>query len=218
VSLLAKKAPWYGKGTVTLDGGTPVTVDFYNATQAYRQAVYSKTGLTSGTHTLTIRCDGAKRSVASGYSICLDALDINGYLVQATTTKRIQQDHAKVGYAGVWTKGWSSSALGGSYVSGNVAGAKITITFTGSYVAWIAKTAPWYGKARVTLDGGTPVTVDLYSSAQVFGRRVYNTGLIANTPHTLVIQWTGSKRSSSSGTAISVDAFDVLGTLEVGTL
>ena len=42
----------------------------------------------------------------------------------------------------------------------------MTATFTGTYLAWVTKTAPYCGKARVTLDGGAPTMVDLYSAAE----------------------------------------------------
>lgn len=76
----------------------------------------------------------------------------------------------------------------------------------------IAKTAPWYGEGVVTLDGRAPVTVDLYSGSTVWKKTVYNTGLLSDGPHTLVIRWLGSKNWRSSGTAVGVDAFDVIAT------
>jgi hypothetical protein len=213
VQVIARKAPWYGKASISLDGGTGTVVDLYSASTLYNQSVYNKTGLASGAHTLTIKRLGQKNAAAMGYAISLDALPITGTLTQAAKTTVYQQDYAKVRYAGTWTKASSASASGGTYASGNVAGAKITLTFAGTYLTWFAKTAPWYGKAKVTLDGGTPVTVDLYSSAEAYKKQVYSTGLLAKKQHTLVIQWTGTKRTGSWGTAISADAFGVLGSL-----
>jgi hypothetical protein len=86
----------------------------------------------------------------------------------------------------------------------------VTVEFTGRYLAWVAKTCPWYGRAEVTLDGGTPVIVDLYSGYTVWKKQVYNTGLLTDGPHTLVIKRTGSKYWRSSGAGVSVDAFDIL--------
>lgn len=86
----------------------------------------------------------------------------------------------------------------------------MTVVFTGSYLDWVTKTCAWYGKAEVTLDDGTPVTVDLYSRGTVWKKTVYSTGLLKDQAHTLVIRWLGSKNWRSSGTAIGVDAFDVI--------
>jgi hypothetical protein len=213
IQVLARKAPWYGKALVSIDGGTATVVDLYSASTLYKKVVYSKTGLTNTAHTMVIKRLGQKNTSATGYAISLDALQIVGSLTQAVKTTAYQQDNAKVRYAGTWTTAYTASASGGSYASGNVLGAKITLTFNGTYLTWFAKTAPWYGKATVTLDGGTPATVDLYSSAQAFKKQVYNTGLLANKSHTLVIQWMGARRAGSLGTAISADAFGVLGSL-----
>jgi hypothetical protein len=87
------------------------------------------------------------------------------------------------------------------------------VGFTGTYLAWYGQTAPWYGEAKVTLDGGEPFPVDLYSATTGWKKQVYNTGLLADTSHTLTIQWSGAKNPAASGTTIDVDAFDIMGTL-----
>jgi hypothetical protein len=53
-------------------------------------------------------------------------------------------------------------------------------------------------------------TVDLYSATITWKKPIYNTGLLADGPHTVVIEWLGSKYWASGGTAIGVDAFDIL--------
>jgi hypothetical protein len=213
VSLLAKTAPWYGEATVTLDGSDE-TVDFYSAATLYKQPVWSATGLSPGPHTLTIKCAGTKRLASAGCSIDLDALDITGYLVQAPVVTRYQQDNTAFAYTGTWTPSATTwLASGGSFTSANVTGAKVIVDFTGEYLAWYAKTAPWYGKATVTLDSGTPFEVDLYSATQLYKKQVYNTGLLAEGGHILIIQWSGLKRPAASGTTIDVDTFDIVGTL-----
>jgi peptidoglycan/xylan/chitin deacetylase (PgdA/CDA1 family) len=213
VGLLAKTAPWYGKALVSLDGGPEEEVDFYSAAQFYKRSVYETTGLSEGSHTLIIKCMGIKNPASSGYAISLDALDITGYLTPAPALARYQQDNPAFTYAGAWVTTATWSASGGSLTSANVSGAQATVNFTGSYLAWYAKTAPWYGKATVTLDGGTAFEVDFYSAAQLYKQRVYSTGLLAEGDHTLLIQWSGAKRPAASGTTINVDAFDIVGTL-----
>jgi hypothetical protein len=212
VKLVAKTAPWYGRAFVSLDGAAPEYVDFYSATQLYKQPVYLKTGLSPGAHTLTIKCAGEHNGLSSGNSISLDALDITGYLNQAPQTTRIQETATSYYYIeGAWTNtinNWVYS--GGGCMSANASGAKLTVTFTGSYLSWVARTCPWYGRAKVTLDTGGPVTVDLYSAASTYKKPVYNTGLLADTSHTLVIEWLGTKYWRSAGTSINVDAFDIV--------
>jgi hypothetical protein len=215
VKLFAKTAPWYGQARVALDGdwATAELVDFYSPTTLYKQPVYTKTGLSPGAHTLAIKCIGEKNLASTGLSISLDAID-TGYLTQAPQTTRFQQDNAAIAYTGAWTPSaitWSAS--GGSYITANATGAQVTVNFTGSYLAWVAKTAPWYGKAQLKLDGGPAFQVDLYSATTGWKKQVYNTGLLTAGPHTLSIQWLGTKNTRSGGTTISVDAFDILGTI-----
>ncbi len=76
----------------------------------------------------------------------------------------------------------------------------------------MTKKSPFYGKARVIVDGGTPVYVDLYSASDQYKKTVFNTGLLANGSHTLTIECLGTKRPAAKGTYIGVDAFDVIGT------
>ena len=89
----------------------------------------------------------------------------------------------------------------------------VTVKFDGSYVSWMAKKGPSYGIAAVSLDGGPPTNVDLYSSTSLYQQIVYNTGILAPGPHTLVIERTWAKNARSSGYVVSVDAFDVIGSL-----
>ncbi len=135
---------------------------------------------------------------------------------------RVQENDAvwvgegAIATAGTWSSHVGSWALysGSGLMTANTAGAKMTVTFDGRYLAWVAKTTPWYGKAKVTLDAGTPdevvKIVDLYSWTQGYKRTVYNTGLLDEGSHTVVIEWLGEKYWRSAGTTISVDAFDLI--------
>jgi RHS repeat-associated protein len=215
VNLLAKTAPWYGLALVSLDGAPEEEVDFYSATTLYKRSVYEKTGLASRAHILTIKCKGDHNSPSTGNSISLDALDITGTMTKAPAIMRYQQENTALDYAGTWTTTSTWPASGGSLISTNASGGQLTVNFTGQYLAWYAKTAPWNGIATVTLDGVPAAPpVDLYSAAQVYKKLVYTTGLLNNGAHTLVVQWSGTKRPAASGTSINVDAFDILGTLD----
>jgi uncharacterized protein YkwD len=219
VELLAKKGPVYGKAEISLDGGKPETIDLYSATDAFAQSVYRQEGLSEGEHTLTIKCTGAKADASGGYVVDIDALKITGWITQGPALTRYQENtvldpvidpYPKFEYTGLWSTGVTWSASGGSFVSSSASGSKVTITFSGSYLSWLARSAPWYGKAVVSLDGGDPVTVDLYSSTIGWKKSVYSTGLLDAGVHTVVISHTGTKNALATGTAISLDAADVM--------
>ena len=131
----------------------------------------------------------------------------------ATTPTRYQQGDSRLAYLGSWSASAASEASGGSLAFSNAQGASVTVTFNGTYLSWIAKKSPVYGKAKVTLDRGAPVIVDLYSASTLWQQKVWNTGTLPAGTHTLKIEWTGTKNTAATDTNISVDAFDLLGTL-----
>jgi hypothetical protein len=204
-----------GKAKVTLDGGTPVTVDLYSATTLYQQKVWETGNLAAGAHTVRIEWTGSKSPAAAGAAITVDAFDITGTVTQAPlpAAVRFEQPDPHLVYAGVWSTTSTSSASGGSFRYSNSSGSSVTVTFTGFSLAWIAKKSPVYGKAKVTLDGGAPVTVDLYSPGTLWQEKAWTTGDLTPGTHTVRIEWTGAKNSSATATNISIDAFDIRGSL-----
>jgi SpoIID/LytB domain protein len=213
LALVTKTAPYYGKAQLTLDGGTPFLIDLYSPTVLYQQTVYRSDTLADGTHTLVVEWTGTKNSMSGGTIVGIDALDLLGSLVPSPDIPpRYEQDDANFSYGGPWILSTIAAASGGSQQTLNSLGS-VTVTFTGTYLAWVGKTASYYGKARVTLDGGTPIMVDLYSPVEAYKQTLYNTGLLAPGAHTVTIEWTGTKNGASSYYQIAVDAFDIVGTV-----
>ena len=128
-------------------------------------------------------------------------------------TTRYEETNVNLLYAGTWTTLSGSTYSGGSFAYTSTAGASVTATFTGTHLTWIAKTGPSYGMARVTLDGGTPVMVDLYNPNMLAQQQVWNTGTLVSGNHTVKIEWTGQKNALSSYAYVDLDALDVTGTL-----
>jgi subtilisin family serine protease len=218
IELLAKMGPVYGKAQISLDGGTPEIKDLYSEGDVFKEPIFYADGLDNGPHTLSIRCLGEKNDASGGYVVDVDALRIAGMLTQVPPPTRFQQDAAPLvdAYEGSWRTAYTWSASGGSFKYATSALAKVTVPFSGTYLSWVAKTGPWYGKAKVILDGDIahPVYVDLYSSYDKYKQPVYNTGLLEPGNHNLTIEWTGLKYWRAKGTQIDVDTFDVRGTLE----
>jgi N-acetylmuramoyl-L-alanine amidase len=219
IELIACTGPQYGMALVRVDGGLAEYADFYSSAALYQQSVYGKQDLSMGPHTLTIEWVKEKNESSSGYLVSLDALKIlgtsetPGSLVQAPAPTRYQQDDGHFKYMGVWGNSWTWSASGGSFSHVNAPGSAVNIAFNGTYLAWIAKKGPGYGKAWVSLDGGPASVVDLYSPYDKYKQRVYETGLLEAGPHTVSIYWIGKKNWAASGYRVDVDAFDVFGEL-----
>ena len=76
----------------------------------------------------------------------------------------------------------------------------------------IATKSASQGKASVSVDGGAPVTIDLYRSATAYKQTVFSTTLPAGL-HTAVITRAAAKNPASSGYTINLDAVTIAGTL-----
>jgi cell wall-associated NlpC family hydrolase/N-acetylmuramoyl-L-alanine amidase/putative cell wall-binding protein len=213
---IARTGPQYGIAKVSVDGGTPVTVDLYSALAQNQKSVWNTGMLGAGDHTVTIAWTGTKNTSATACTIAVDAFDLIGSLVRAPGPVRYQQSDTHLAYAGIWSTRYSTYASGGSFFYA-LSPATVTMSFDGTYLAWIAEKGPVSGRAQVTLDGGSPVTVDLYRSGYAGMQLVYNTGILEDAPHTLTIAWTGTKNAAATNTLIGVDAFDVLGELTDAT-
>jgi murein DD-endopeptidase MepM/ murein hydrolase activator NlpD len=129
-------------------------------------------------------------------------------------TTRYEQSDSHIAYAGTWYTFSTNAASGGSYLRAKTGGASATISFNGTYLGWIATRGTTLSKARVSLDGGDPVTIDLAASTVAYQQRVWNTGTLAGGNHTVKISWDAY---NAVGKYISVDAIEVAGTLTGGS-
>jgi hypothetical protein len=141
--------------------------------------------------------------------VSVDALETIGVLSE----RRYEEDDTMVSLDGSWTSVSDSKMSGGAYVYANSAGSAANIAFTGTRIDWITSIGPANGKARLTLDDGAPIEVDLYSPDFKFKQTVWSSGTLSAGTHTLRIEWTGTKNASASGTNIGLDALDVIGVL-----
>jgi len=213
LDLIATKGTTQGKASVTLDGVDKGLIDFSSTTTLRKQKVWSTGTVTSGLHKVEVSWTGQK-GVAGGTRINIDALDVTGTLSPVDLgTVTVEQSDTHLVYAGVWTTLSDPVYSGGSTAYANSAGSSVTIHFTGSYLALVAKTASVYGIAKVTVDGGTPVMVDLYSASTMYQQKVWNTGFLTDGTHTVVIEWTGTKNAKATKTNIGIDAVQVVGTV-----
>ncbi len=204
---IAMKGTTTGIADVYLDGAKVDTVNLASDVAIYQQRVWSSGILPSGMHTVRIVRNS---SSASGKYLTIDAVEVAGTLL---ATRRVQQNDSRLAYRGAWTDRSASSYNGGSDRLANSTGASVTISFTGTYLAWLGKKGTNYGIAKVTVDGTDTFTADLYSSAAMYQTKLWDSGKLPNAPHTIIIEWTGTQNAASTGTYMSVDAFDVVGTV-----
>ena len=177
---------------------------------------------------MTISWTGTKGAHATATNIGVDAFDVTGTLSKATAPAqpatatstsassgtRYQQTDARLDYLGAWSKPSATSASAGSFAYADAKGCSVTITFSGTSLAWIAKKSPVYGIAKVVVDKRAPVYLNLYSAGTKWKQTVWSTGTLKAGVHTVTITWTGKKGASAGGTNIGIDALDIVGTLK----
>lgn len=207
-ALLAKTSNRYGKAKVTIDDSTS-TVDFYSKDPVWSHIVWETKTLPFGAHTVTISWTGKKAKGAKDTNVNVDAIEIVGAIVGYHP-----QNDERIAYSGKWKTVENESASGGSFALTKTSGASVSVSFTGVQVDWFAKAGPAYGKAQVTVDGGEPVMVDLFSEDELWRQRVWTSGRMEMGPHVVKIKWTGTKNPSATDTYINVDGFEIAGFLE----
>ncbi len=207
--LIGSKAPNYGIAKITIDS-TSAYADFYASDWHHQQLIYTREGLTSGTHTAVIEWTGTKDDSSTGYYIGLDAVDV-AQLDQAVV--RYEDGVSLLVYEGPWATGSNAGRSAGAWRYAETT-ATSYVAFTGTGFDLIGSVGPAYGIAKVTVDSTTtPAYVDYYAADYAHQQYLYSLFGLGDTTHTVVVEWTGTKNAASSGYLVGVDALDVAGTL-----
>jgi hypothetical protein len=116
-------------------------------------------------------------------------------------------------YTGSWATEIDPYCSGWTSRSASTPGSSVTISFNGVNLRLVATKTRLCGKASVSLDGGTPVLVDLYSGRTRFREAVWSTGFLAPGKHTVTMSWSGDVNRRALGTSINLDTVEVIGAL-----
>lgn len=212
IVLMGTKAPNLGRASVVVDGKQVATIDLYAKKSAARQRLFDLQGLPDGEHVVTVTALSAKNSRSSGYGFTVDRVNItDGQLIKAATpVQRYQEFGTHVAELGGWKTEASAGASGGTHIVNTRRGAQVIVDFIGTGISWVGATGPGFGEAKVSVNGGTPVTVSSHSASPQSAKTVHSvTSLPAGRVNRLVIELVGPT-ASSAGT-VSVDRFDVTG-------
>lgn len=114
-------------------------------------------------------------------------------------------------YSGTWNYATGSGRYNGDDHYTNVSGSVYRVQFRGTRAKLYVATAPWHGKAAVSIDGGPETVIDLYSSGKADQVLRYTSPNLATGTHTLKVRATGTRNTSSTGTYITADRVDVSG-------
>jgi hypothetical protein len=113
-------------------------------------------------------------------------------------------------YSGSWQTGTGPAKFDGDDHFSDVANSSYQLAFTGTHVTIYAATAPWHGRATVSIDGGAATTVDFYSASRIDQALVYASPPLAATGHVLTVRVTGTKNANSAGTVVTADRAEVI--------
>jgi len=200
LAFLTEKTPSSGTYDVSIDAGTAVSINTYNATRIARQLAFLKTGMTVGSHTIKV----TKTSGSYG--------EVDAFL----TSDPINDDDASLTYATVAGGGWTYSKPRGfgdyrddeHWTMTN--GDSVTVPFFGTGAVIITEIEPTAGNASVQLCDATgascasATTVSTYSTTRLSQQLVWQNA-VPTTPQQQTVKYT-----KSSGTYGQIDAIMVI--------
>lgn len=121
---------------------------------------------------------------------------------------RVNERHPTVfSSGGNWVVKNSLQNLGGEFLVSETSGSEQTFEFYGDSITWYANLTGDAGIANVSLDGGAPVSVDLYAPASQAQAAVFTRSFAQTGWHVIRILVTGTKNPASTGIAIRSDGF-----------
>jgi hypothetical protein len=196
---------WSGMANVYIDGRLEAVADTFAPVSQTQQTIFSKTGLTSGTHTLTVEPAGQRNAQSGGYWVWVDAFEV---------VNRIEQDDAAVQHVCTADGGWYTHAHPMHSASGALLsmspGCSLRFTFTGTAVSWLGYRDEWSGMARVSVDGALRAEIDTYTSPSQPQTVIYTITGLSPADHTLTIEPIARWNPNAVGRWIWIDAFETL--------
>ena len=203
------RSPWAGIANVYLDGMFITEVDLYAPEEHVQDTIFSALTLMPGAHTFVVESTGRKNAQSVDYAVVVDAFDVGPAAPSTVNGTRIEENSSAVTYTSGWTAGDTRTAWSdGRAAVSATAGARATVTVTGTSAYWVGLRGPDTGIARVYLDGAFQREVDTFAAYDVLDV-VFFAGNLAPASHTLTIEATGVKNAGSTDASIFIDAFDV---------
>src|SRR4051812_26876265 len=132
---------------------------------------------------------------------------------RASAGMHVEESDPAVTLTGDWTQsspelGWS----GGSARQSTAAGARASLSFTGTSVTWFGSRGRGMGIALLSVDGGPGVEVDLFAYPyDEIHSPAFTVNGLSDGMHTLTIEVTGRANPSAWSNVVVIDAFDVQG-------
>ncbi|MEV6874519.1 hypothetical protein [Amycolatopsis sp. NPDC051128] len=188
VSVIGEKYSDQGQIEVLIDGASQGRFDTTSTTRQVRQAVYSTSGLTPGSHTIQV----IKRS---GTWATVDGFEVTG---------THNDTNASIAYNGSWRL-FANRSLGDyqdDVHASTVNGDSVTVAFLGTGIDVITETNTDEGLIAVSLDGASQGAVNANATSRHAQQTVYTVSGLTAGRHTLTL-------TKNSGAYLVIDRFDV---------
>jgi hypothetical protein len=203
--LYAEAGPDQGSFTVSVDDGTPTTVDDSAQRNEGSELVWTSPALSAGTHVLTIRTLGGTGN--GGSLVALDRVDI-----PQTFTPVDASASSPSANAFTYGQGWSEKtgvrgAFFGTLQTAAHPGDKATFSFTGTQAALFAATGPRDGSIDISLDGGPATVVSTRSRTASPSTVMWTSPVLPRQAHTVTITVDGAHGATGP---VMLDRADVL--------
>jgi len=205
VTWIGANGPETGMANVFIDGALVASnLDTYAPSEHLQAPIFTASGLSETTHTISIQVTGQHNPAASDAIVVVDAFEV------ITSGVRHQDTDAAISYGPGWIQDNRDKAYSeGATAESETVGAQATIFFTGTGIRWIGARGPQTGIARITLDGVFVEEFDTYALSEGPQHTDYSTDGLARGDHTLTIEVVG-KNPASTNAWILIDAYDVI--------
>jgi hypothetical protein len=160
------------------------------------QFTWDSAGDAAGTHSLTAEAIDTAGNIGASASV---QVTVTG------TASGANANDSAFRYTGTWQTSSGVAKFQGDDHYSDVVGSSYQMAFTGTQVRLYAATAPWHGKAAVSIDGGPETMVDFYSPSRADQALVYTSPTLNAGPHTVTVRVTGTRNASSTGTVVTAD-------------
>jgi hypothetical protein len=134
----------------------------------------------------------ARFAAATGSSAGANGGAAGAGTTAALITLTYDDRHPLVTYSGEWSATAGNGYLGRTATSASVAGATAALSFFGSSIALLGAVGPTLGSATITVDDGSPVTVDLNRPVARRSARLFSQAWPETGQHTITVGVTGT--------------------------
>jgi fibronectin type 3 domain-containing protein len=120
-----------------------------------------------------------------------------------------ENNNSALSYRGAWTTLTGTLYSDQSITSSGSGKSSVSLTFQGSSIRVYGFKHRYHGIAEVYIDGQLVDTIDYYDQNTLFQQLMFEKHGLGDGPHTIELVRTGLNNSSSQGSAINIDYFQV---------